>query len=508
MKKWYVALLMTLVLSLAVGVAMAAPSVDDITNANDGDVLDFSGAGTLTLDSELTITAKNLTIKNATFMAGKSYSAFGSAYMVRVMAEGVTFENVIFDMNGQALSGMMVNPDCSATVNNCKVLGSATKFLTGGTGTAGLAVNGGKLTVTGNNTKVEAMYPIIVLRAADGTPAPSVDIIGGEFTGRCAVYFGTASATAVPGYGTVNVKDAKFTTTNNYANGENNHFAAFPIQTSNNTLTIDNCEVELNGSTAENGSAQYAFSFAGFSTTVATDNTINIKGNTVFTSNKPYGVSETYGQTGNKIILRNAGIQFKNNDLYNAGCADIYYAEGIDAFEDADGNWVTQEWTYYELYYEGGEKVYDGESVFTGKGELVFESPADLDELDCVYIEQPIIEDGEWVDVKLIYKTNKTTNYVQLSEGSTVVTLTEDFLKTLADGEYLITIVSEKGVAGGLFNVAKVAEPAATPTPAPVAPSTPSVPKTGDESNIALWIALMALAAAGIVIAGKKARFN
>jgi len=38
--------------------------------------------------------------------------------------------------------------------------------------------------------------------------------------------------------------------------------------------------------------------------------------------------------------------------------------------------------------------------------------------------------------------------------------------------------------------------------------SSSSAPQTGDNSNIALWLALMALSAAGVIVIGKKARFN
>lgn len=40
------------------------------------------------------------------------------------------------------------------------------------------------------------------------------------------------------------------------------------------------------------------------------------------------------------------------------------------------------------------------------------------------------------------------------------------------------------------------------------APSAPSVPRTGDESHIALWIALMAISALSFVALGRKSRFN
>ena len=36
----------------------------------------------------------------------------------------------------------------------------------------------------------------------------------------------------------------------------------------------------------------------------------------------------------------------------------------------------------------------------------------------------------------------------------------------------------------------------------------PSIPQTGDESNLVLWLALMAVSAAAVVAVGKKVRFN
>ena len=42
------------------------------------------------------------------------------------------------------------------------------------------------------------------------------------------------------------------------------------------------------------------------------------------------------------------------------------------------------------------------------------------------------------------------------------------------------------------------------PVPQPGAPTAPTAPKTGDESNLALWACLMTLSAIGLVVVGKK----
>lgn len=70
-----------------------------------------------------------------------------------------------------------------------------------------------------------------------------------------------------------------------------------------------------------------------------------------------------------------------------------------------------------------------------------------------------------------------------VSEGSTIVVLKESYLSTLKKGEHTLTIVSADGEAVTKFTVTGA-----------------EGPETGDSSNPALWIGLMALSIAGIAV--------
>ena len=95
--------------------------------------------------------------------------------------------------------------------------------------------------------------------------------------------------------------------------------------------------------------------------------------------------------------------------------------------------------------------------------------------------------DDEWVD-----KENYTT-----ASGSTVVTLKNEYLKTLSVGEHKITFVYTDSEASTNFEVkesGKIYEKS-------------SIPKTGDTSNILVWYSLFAVSALivfGIIVRNKK----
>ena len=103
---------------------------------------------------------------------------------------------------------------------------------------------------------------------------------------------------------------------------------------------------------------------------------------------------------------------------------------------------------------------------------------------------------SDFIRVELDGKTLDAKNYT-VKEGSTVVTLKSDYVATLSAGKHAIGIVSESGTATTTFIVN---------TKAVVDNDTKS-PQTGDNSHMALWIALLFVSGAGVIgttVYGKK----
>ena len=125
-----------------------------------------------------------------------------------------------------------------------------------------------------------------------------------------------------------------------------------------------------------------------------------------------------------------------------------------------------------------------GQSITAGeKKELIFKSNAAFS--DFIRVEL----DGKNLDAK---------NYT-VKEGSTVVTLKADYVATLSAGEHTIGIVSESGTATTTFTVNAKA----------VVDNDTKSPQTGDNSHMALWIALLFMSGAGVIgtmVYGKKKR--
>ena len=100
-------------------------------------------------------------------------------------------------------------------------------------------------------------------------------------------------------------------------------------------------------------------------------------------------------------------------------------------------------------------------------------------------------------------------------EGSTVVTLSAEYMSKLTAGSHTLSIVSQNGTA-----TANITIEAANPAPAPddTKPETKTttktavksnVPKTGDESNVVIWLVICVSAGAcGAVTLFAKRRMN
>lgn len=126
---------------------------------------------------------------------------------------------------------------------------------------------------------------------------------------------------------------------------------------------------------------------------------------------------------------------------------------------------------------EGAEQV-----VVRSDKKIVFRSDAPFDEFDKVMI------NGLVLDKK----------YYSVKKGSTIVTLNEDFAKEIPTGMHLFGIISKDGVAITTFTVDDKAEDNNTDSP-----------QTGDNSHMALWIALLFMSGAGVIgttVYGKKKR--
>ena len=106
-----------------------------------------------------------------------------------------------------------------------------------------------------------------------------------------------------------------------------------------------------------------------------------------------------------------------------------------------------------------------GQSITAGdKKELTFKSNAAF---------------GDFIRVEFDGKTLDEKNYT-VKEGSTVVTLKADYVAALSAGEHTIGIVSESGIATATFTVSEK-----------TAADDDTNPPTGDNSHMALWIALL-----------------
>ena len=105
---------------------------------------------------------------------------------------------------------------------------------------------------------------------------------------------------------------------------------------------------------------------------------------------------------------------------------------------------------------------------------------------------------SDFIRVELDGKTLDEKNYI-VKEGSTIVTLKADYVATLSAGKHTIGIVSESGTATTTFIVNAKA----------VVDNDTKSPQTGDNSHMALWIALLLVSGAGVIgttVYGRKKR--
>ena len=167
----------------------------------------------------------------------------------------------------------------------------------------------------------------------------------------------------------------------------------------------------------------------------------------------------------------------KKNNNYDDGfgyITDETSQYGFDNFDENGTNEIKLDDTVIaklspEIIKGKGQSIVAGE-----KKELSFTSNAAF---------------SDFIRVELDGKTLDEKNYT-VKEGSTVVTLKADYVATLSAGEHTIGIVSTNGTATITFTVNAKA----------VVDNDTKSPQTGDNSHMALWIAL--LFASGAVVIG------
>ena len=116
----------------------------------------------------------------------------------------------------------------------------------------------------------------------------------------------------------------------------------------------------------------------------------------------------------------------------------------------------------------------------------------------------------DFLRVEVDGKTVNESSYT-VKSGSTVVTLNADYVATLSVGEHTLGIVSESGTATAKFTVNKKAAETTGKTDKPDTNDKTTSPKTGDSSNLALWIALLFVsggAAIGTTVVSRKKKYN
>ena len=214
------------------------------------------------------------------------------------------------------------------------------------------------------------------------------------------------------------------------------------------------------------------------------------------------------GYSGDVYCLVCNEMITKGHDI-NMASHKLNYIPKTDATVTETGNDEYWQCTVFDKYFsdaEGTNEITDLEGWKAGDGKI--------DKLPPEIIEgkgQSITEGekkalsftsnaaySDFIRVELDGSELSEENY-EKAEGSIIITLDADYVATLPAGEHTIGIVSESGTATTTFTVAEKAAPGTSDdSDRDSKADADKNAKTGDDANLALWLALMLLAGAGI----------
>ena len=214
------------------------------------------------------------------------------------------------------------------------------------------------------------------------------------------------------------------------------------------------------------------------------------------------------GYSGDVYCLVCNEMITKGHDI-NMASHKLNYIPKTDATVTETGNDEYWQCTVCDKYFsdaEGTNEITDLEGWKAGDGKIDKLPPEIIKGMD-----QSVTEGekkalsftsnaaySDFIRVELDGSELSEENY-EKAEGSIIITLDADYVATLPAGEHTIGIVSESGTATTTFTVAEKAAPGTSDdSDRDSKADADKNAKTGDDTNLALWIALMLLAGAGI----------
>ena len=214
------------------------------------------------------------------------------------------------------------------------------------------------------------------------------------------------------------------------------------------------------------------------------------------------------GYSGDVYCLVCNEMITKGHDI-NMASHKLNYIPKTDATVTETGNDEYWQCTVCDKYFsdaEGTNEITDLEGWKAGDGKIDKLPPEIIKGMD-----QSVTEGekkalsftsnaaySDFIRVELDGSELSEENY-EKAEGSIIITLDADYVATLPAGEHTIGIVSESGTATTTFTVAEKAAPGTSDdSDRDSKADADKNAKTGDDANLALWLALMLLSGAGI----------